>query len=69
MDLDGPHPSLPANDIGFDFFAFAWSVIVAELSGFTLARSCLIRRSRSSQLDAYGLEFFVFNEFATSDAN
>lgn len=29
----------------------------------------LMRRSRSSQLDAYGFEFFVFNDFATSDAN
>lgn len=38
-------------------------------SEFTFARAFLICRRRSSQLDAYGLEFFVFNELATSEAS
>lgn len=35
----------------------------------TFARKCLIRRSLSSQFDAYGRPFLVCNDFATNDAN
>lgn len=67
MDLDQTLPSLPEVEKRSRKGFYACSERVE--CKFTSARSFLIRLSRSSQLDAYGLDFFVSNDLATSDAN